>query len=865
MHVGESMSTRYSCFIAIGSLICFSHLKSETSFSKKSSSKEVLEAQHEQTFTVSTSPEKEFVPEQVIVSQEVLDDSIKSSEDVTEILNASPVKFRLKRKFELIEDSTKEKLKKKYARLEKQLQRKFAESVAPGQEEEIINFLNKNNEHEEHKITNEIKRLIAMYKESDSLGKMVVLSFLDHSRYTKQFICEIFGCTKYAVEVARKWNIVNKGLALPEKKVFTRSKLDEAKCEHFLDFLFNSGLLHDVAYGVTNIKYDSGQQQKVAHAILTTKYSHAIMFYKKNCIETDYEHLSESSLWKILHTIKPSKRKCLAGLDDVIAAGMNGFEALLKIAQKYFSKDVEDALQQGKRYLKTQYQVNCDPDSKVYSHSTKHALSDPNDPHLQSPTSVSNDACLDCYNLCKAISSVRKLVNENSGDDDTKYDLETAIQDINNYIKHLIRDSQQRKAKIEAFDNLDNKTAFWLKDFCQKILPVRYREGQREYFGKKGMSLHVDVFFVREHDQLKKRVYFTAIYRCEQNVNDVVALSTSVLDQFRKDEPSVENLYTKSDNAGCYQGNYSAEAVYDICKKKGLNLLRYDYNEPCCGKDQCDRDSASAKAVIRSFVDSGNDLITAEDIYKAMHYGYGVKNAEVSVVEIDKMSTSIDGPKIKNISNFHSIEFNETSMTMWRYFNIGKGIKQPYNKLEVKLTIETLLPYSNTESSTVKRIESKKKKRSDRQLCSLRFCPDSNCTCSFETDADLEEHILSGKHVFPALLSSMDKVRSSFVEKMKLTSELHTPSAGSSSQVLEDHNIEDKDCMSLFKSMGWALPVRSTFRFSKEQKSLLYFYFMQGENSGKKMSPEQVHMKLRKDLTPDQYVTSSQIRSLFSR
>ena len=31
------------------------------------------------------------------------------------------------------------------------------------------------------------------------------------------------------------------------------------------------------------------------------------------------------------------------------------------------------------------------------------------------------------------------------------------------------------------------------------------------------------------------------------------------------------------------------------------------------------------------------------------------------------------------------------------------------------------------------------------------------------------------------------------------------------------------------------------------------------------MSPEQVHLLLRKDLTPQEYVTSQQIRSLFSR
>ena len=43
---------------------------------------------------------------------------------------------------------------------------------------------------------------------------------------------------------------------------------------------------------------------------------------------------------------------------------------------------------------------------------------------------------------------------------------------------------------MEAYKQLNN--FFWIKNFCQKILPVRYREGQREYFGKEGISLNVD-------------------------------------------------------------------------------------------------------------------------------------------------------------------------------------------------------------------------------------------------------------------------------------------------------------------------------------------------------------------------------------
>nr|XP_047145817.1 uncharacterized protein LOC124818777 [Hydra vulgaris] len=71
--------------------------------------------------------------------------------------------------------------------------------------------------------------------------------------------------------------------------------------------------------------------------------------------------------------------------------------------------------------------------------------------------------------------------------------------------------------------------------------------------------------------------------------------------------------------------------------------------------------------------------------------------------------------------------------------------------------------------------------------------------------------------------------------------------------------------MNIFLLQGWALPVRSSFRFSNQQKELLYKYFIRGEESGNKISPEQVHMQLRRELPPDQYVTSQQIRSLFSR
>ncbi|XP_065683385.1 uncharacterized protein LOC124814016 [Hydra vulgaris] len=202
-------------------------------------------------------------------------------------------------------------------------------------------------------------------------------------------------------------------------------------------------------------------------------------------------------------------------------------------------------------------------------------------------------------------------------------------------------------------------------------------------------------------------------------------------------------------------------------------------------------------------------------------------------------------------------------MKMWRYFNIGEGIEQEYGNLKIQPLIKLLLPYSKTDNS-IKRNKSlkEKQKRSDRQLYSLRFCTEMNCTLSFESDAELEKHMLSGLHTVPKSLTSLDKVRNSFVNKMKITSQLNMPISSSSNSA----SVKDKPhCMNIFLLQGWALPVRSSFRFSNQQKELLYKYFIRGEESGNKMSPEQVHMQLRRELPPDQYVTSQQIRSLFSR
>ena len=44
----------------------------------------------------------------------------------------------------------------------------------------------------------------------------------------------------------------------PDVSKHNRLRLDINKCNHFLDFTFNNGLLQDIAYGTSVMKYTNG-------------------------------------------------------------------------------------------------------------------------------------------------------------------------------------------------------------------------------------------------------------------------------------------------------------------------------------------------------------------------------------------------------------------------------------------------------------------------------------------------------------------------------------------------------------------------------------------------------------------------------
>ena len=124
---------------------------------------------------------------------------------------------------------------------------------------------------------------------------------------------------------------------------------------------------------------------------------------------------------------------------------MNGFETLKNTAELFKRKDLTASLESGKRYLKTQFQLNC-CDSPVRS--ILHLLFQIHKTyHFKRQILLILMAHVMVAIFFFVMEAVQKIVNENSENQDLQYNTEVAIKAIFHYIKHLMRDAQQKEAK----------------------------------------------------------------------------------------------------------------------------------------------------------------------------------------------------------------------------------------------------------------------------------------------------------------------------------------------------------------------------------------------------------------------------------
>ena len=368
------------------------------------------------------------------------------------------------------------------------------------------------------------------------------------------------------------------------------------------------------------MELDSGKTIEIPKPVRQLQRRHIIHVYENFCKEQLYDPLSVSSLWKIMDNCNTSERKSMQGLDDYTADGLTGFDRLhsvvngLKIDTKK-KKLLKLKLVKAKHYLKGQYPVNVkSEETAIASHCQIFALSDPDDPNfsLDCDHSHLHFACSECSNLQETLAEIKKMVP--ADDEDSLYEVVTGSEEFLEWQRHILRGVQQELGKKALLDKIGPTTCYWLKDWGMKYIPLRYRESTKDWFGKRGISNHIDCVFLQDPEdstKIKKFTYYTIIDKVNQDGAAVLCTNQHVLQQIQQDFPHIKTINDRSDNAACYSSAAVILGKAKLAKELGFLLENTEFNEPQKGKDQCDRDAAVIKCHIKSYWHSGHDVSDA--------------------------------------------------------------------------------------------------------------------------------------------------------------------------------------------------------------------------------------------------------------
>ena len=92
-----------------------------------------------------------------------------------------------------------------------------------------------------------------------------------------------------------------------------------------------------------------------------------------------------------------------------------------------------------------------------------------------------------------------------------KYDTEKAAERILQWKAHIVRAINQEKSKIDVLNNLTGEEVLVVMDWAMKWLPRSYRETQKEWFGKKGISWHVSACITKVEKEETEFQVFTVL------------------------------------------------------------------------------------------------------------------------------------------------------------------------------------------------------------------------------------------------------------------------------------------------------------------------------------------------------------------
>ena len=206
-----------------------------------------------------------------------------------------------------------------------------------------------------------------------------------------------------------------------------------------------------------------------------------------------------------------------------------------------------------------------------------------------------------------------------------------------------------------------------------KFLPRKFRESQTDWFAKRGISWHLTVAIRRGNDHKIQMMTFVNVFRsCSQDSCTVLSVTSDVVRQLRGGHPQLQNIYYWQDNADCYHCRTTIVGAQLIGQQHGVSVRRMDFCDSKAGKGACDRRAATIKSHMKIFLNSGNNIESAEEMKNAILSSGGVPSVNVTLSGPPEAST-FSTVRLEGVSTISNIEYSEEGLRVWEAYKIGPG------------------------------------------------------------------------------------------------------------------------------------------------------------------------------------------------
>ena len=174
-----------------------------------------------------------------------------------------------------------------------------------------------------------------------------------------------------------------------------------------------------------------------------------------------------------------------------------------------------------------------------------------------------------------------------------------------------MRAHNQEQSKQKILLSLQRDEVFIISDWAIKILQIKFREKQSEWFAKRGINWLICSVVARKGEKLEVSSYAYLFNSCSRDWFIVLSILENLMSLITK-------AYLRLDEAGRYHNSSLLTSLRDIGSRQGIEIVRYDYSEPRYGKDMCDRILCPVKAAVRRYCNEGHDIVTAQDMQIAL-------------------------------------------------------------------------------------------------------------------------------------------------------------------------------------------------------------------------------------------------------